>query len=532
MVIRSGHSITINTAFASSNTIVNDGAITTTASLTFNSGATYIHYLNRGTIPSATWNASSNCMIIGITNGPFAGGSNQTFGNVIWNCASQAGTYFLDAVNITGDLIVQNTNGFEARPTDGRANTVGGNYYQNGGYIRWAYSLPSSLTVSGNVVISGGECRLSNLTGDGVGTLNVNGDLTISGGGLTELGSTACQVSFVRSGTQTFLKTSGTISGNINFSVNNGSTLDVGTSIIDGSTGTFKLNSGAGIITAHPQGLSTGTGSIQVTGTKTFNTGANYTYNGLVAQITGDGLPNSVRRLTVNNPSGITLTNGVSVNNLLTMSSGNVNCGSNTLILTSTSSGSLSHTSGTIIGKFQRGVGSTDTDYLFPVGTLSYYTPATFRFSSLASSVDITAEFVESSPGVISPPYTDGTLLTNTFEDGYWHFSSSGTPSNTYTITLTGNGFTSYVVDGNTRITGRTSSLTNWHLIGNHGSITNQTITRTNISNLDVTAFDYAFATSCSSNANAGSDAVICKVPLFNLMVQAEGHIRGIHLMV
>lgn len=90
-------------------------------------------------------------------------------------------------------------------------------------------------------------------------------------------------------------------------------------------SGTFTLNAGATLLTAHPSGISaTGSsGSIQ-TVIFNYNTGANYIYNGSVAQTTGTGLPASVNSLSANNTSavGLKLTNNVTVNNNVTLSAG------------------------------------------------------------------------------------------------------------------------------------------------------------------------------------------------------------------
>jgi len=278
-------------------------------------GGTYEHARDGGSIPTATWDITSNCNITGVTT-TAPGGSNQTFGNLLWNCPSQSQPVFLATINISGNLTIQSTNGQEGRPTAGAAHSVGGDYYHNGGIVRWTRNVNGSLTVTGNVTIAGGECRLSN--GTGIGTLNLLGNLTISGGTLTETGSASGLVNFNKSGTQTFLKTSGTISQIINFVVNSGSVLDVGTSIIDGSSGTFNLLSGAGLISANSQGISStpGTGSIQVTGTKTFSTGADYTYNGTVSQITGNALPSTVRNLTIVNTNGVTNSQALTITGL------------------------------------------------------------------------------------------------------------------------------------------------------------------------------------------------------------------------
>ena len=64
--------------------------------------------------------------------------------------------------------------------------------------------------------------------------------------------------------------------------------------------------------------------------------------------------------------------------------------------------------------------------------------------------------------------------------------------SNTYTLTLAGNGFTSYVIDANTRITGRNAASQTGGHFGIHGSGTNSTIIRNGITNLNTSSFDYA----------------------------------------
>ena len=128
-------------------------------------------------------------------------------------------------------------------------------------------------------------------------------------------------------------------------------------------------------------------------------------------------------------------------------------------------------TSGTIIGKFKRAVSTTGVDYLFPVGTSSYYRPAIFNFSSLSASTNIISQFVAASPGSFTP-YADGvTQLDNAYTEGYWNFSSTSLPANTYSITLDGSGFSSYPIDANSRISGRNAGSTTWQAFGVHGSL-------------------------------------------------------------
>lgn len=59
------------------------GSITSTASnLSFSSGGVYQHSMNGSTIPTATWNAASTCLITGITGTIPSSGLGQSFGNL------------------------------------------------------------------------------------------------------------------------------------------------------------------------------------------------------------------------------------------------------------------------------------------------------------------------------------------------------------------------------------------------------------------------------------------------------------------
>ena len=82
-------------------------------------------------------------------------------------------------------------------------------------------------------------------------------------------------------------------------------TLDCGATPLVSGAGAFTLASGAtlGIGSTAAITSSGATGNIQVTGTRTFNTCPNYTYNGSLAQVTGNGLPSTVNNLTINNSS-------------------------------------------------------------------------------------------------------------------------------------------------------------------------------------------------------------------------------------
>ena len=87
-------------------TINNLGTLTCTNAtrLLFSAGGTYIHAINGGAIPTASWNAASNCNITGITS-TAPSGLAQAFGNFTWNCANHSST-----INLLGNLTTINGN--------------------------------------------------------------------------------------------------------------------------------------------------------------------------------------------------------------------------------------------------------------------------------------------------------------------------------------------------------------------------------------------------------------------------------------
>ena len=112
---------------------------------------------------------------------------------------------------------------------------------------------------------------------------------------------------------QTFTS-GGTISNVVNFTVNSGTTLQMAaaTTVISGN-GDFTLSSGATLGVTSSAGITTGgaIGNIQVTGTRTYSTGANYIYNGITNQAVGNGL-------TQNTPANIEINNSGNTVSLVT----------------------------------------------------------------------------------------------------------------------------------------------------------------------------------------------------------------------
>ena len=423
-------------------TVVNSGTITPTGTIQYNNGSNYEHAQNGGTIPIATWTANSTCLLTGITN-TVPGGINQDFGNFTWNCTGQGTNNISFATALTtinGNFTVSNTgstgtlNLMLSGPATYTTN-VGGDYIQTGGQfnIVGAGGTAGTLTlnVNGNFSLSGGTFNVHTNVNGGTGTLNIAGNFSISNGALTRGGSGTAIINFYGTGIQTYSKTGGSISNTVNFAVLSGSTLDVGTSLIDGSNGTFTLNSGAGIITAHVQGLSTtaGTGSIRVTGTKTYSTGANYTYNGTAAQVTGNGLTGA-SSLTIDNSGGaVTLTNNCTVSNQLTLNSV-LATGANTL--TVNNAAAVSRTNGHVNGNLRMNNGTGASSKTFMIGDASNYTPVTIDFGNITTAGGVTISTTGSEHPDIGSSDLDGNKSVNR----YWTLINNGTIFNNYSATF------------------------------------------------------------------------------------------------
>lgn len=295
-----------NTTVTGTGVIENYGNLPSsfTSRMTFQSGTTYIHGRNGGDVPFATWDANSNCIIAGTINTmPNTARFNQPFGNFIWDCPNQL-PFVSPAIpslngqlqNIAGDLLIFST---------------------GTGSLYLADAASFTTNVSGSYIQTGGTLVINNTSGSG--TLAIAGDFSMSGGTLSRNGGTSV-VSF-GTGTHIFTKLGGSITGVVDFSVLSGATIDFGTSVLDGSAGTFTLNGGAKIITSHPDGLNSAgaLGSIQ-TANRSFSTTADYEFQGASTGVFNTGASTNssasiVRNLTINNTSGsVTLSKPVTVN--------------------------------------------------------------------------------------------------------------------------------------------------------------------------------------------------------------------------
>lgn len=238
------------------------------------------------------------------------------------------------------------------------ANTYSGLTTVSNGTIQFNRVGGTTIPTTNNVAITGGTLRISTaqtindlslssgtLTVDAGVTLTINGTFTISGGTITNSGTIAygststlvysqgssrttslewpssnppANVTIESTGTNITLAANRTISGTM--TVKTGAILNMDSYTISG-TGDFDVQPGATLITAHTDGINgsnTTSGGISL-----FDEDASYTFNSPSAQVTGTMLPATVNNLTIDNSSGVTLSNpAVTVSGTLTINNG------------------------------------------------------------------------------------------------------------------------------------------------------------------------------------------------------------------
>jgi len=430
-----------------------------------------------------TLNPASTVIFNGTSNQTIPG---ATYGNLTYS-GSATGT-MAGSCTIAGNLSITNGNVI----LDNANNT----------------SYTHTVTGSFNVT-TGGNVDFGSGNGSGTATVNLSGNLSQTGSGYIQTSGSVPNgiINFagtaqtaqmadgeyinynINSGSTLTLAANFTYGGatgySSDFTVNSGGTLDCGTYLLiyenlGGTPATsFTLSSGASLITANTAGISTtaGTGSIQVV-TTTFSSGANYTYDGTAAQVTGvfptSPTASTLNNLTINNAAGVTLSQAESVAGVLTLTSGLLTTTSTNLITvnnaaTVTGASNTSFVNGPItkLGK---------QAFTFPVGVAGTgYVP--IAISAPASTTDaFFAQYVRSGASALGSVsaaglnhvsgcdywtlnHTAGASSVNV--TGYWNANSPC--GNAYVNDLTSvalahfNG-TSWNAYGNSSVSGTTAS--------------------------------------------------------------------------
>ena len=464
--IQNGHSMTTTAGWSLSGQgneirVESGGTLTVmwiaaTSSFRVESGGTYVHNAASGSangqagdIPGSAardFGPTSTVEIQKWANGgttPVALPSGVAWGNMKINVASLAGDWQQSGglTTVKGNLTVAATGG-KSLVLSGS----GGSSY--------------TLTVVGDLNISGGTLDMHNSNNSIANQINLGGSFNQTGGTFTRTSTSANLAgSFYFTGgssSVTFSQPAGTFTATrinitvdagkavtLNNNLNTGSyygrqftvggTLFCGTSIVSGS-GQFFLNAGGTLGIGDTNGIASGTtasGNIQTTTsvspTRTFSSAANYIYNGIAAQVTGSGLPTTVASLTISNANGVGLSRDVLVNGTLTFTSGRLKTSSNILrlVAAATVSGAGSST-GWVVGNLSKSfdVGQ-NWSFRFELGddAASSYTPAALASMGVGTAGTLTAT-VTASP---EPNLASGSGISGArYARRYWTITPSG----------------------------------------------------------------------------------------------------------
>ena len=156
------------------------------------------------------------------------------------------------------------------------------------------------------------------------------------------------------------------------------------------------------------------------TNTAGFSAGATTTtFGGTAAQsITG---ATTFYGLVFNNAAGFTLNNDITASNALTLTSGVIATGTNTLIFSPTTSCSVTRTSGYVNGKLRKNFTASVTTCDFEIGDSTNYTPVTAALTSVTAG-SVTASTTGTDHPQISASGIDSTASVNR----YWTLVPAG----------------------------------------------------------------------------------------------------------
>ncbi|MCX6305181.1 MAG: hypothetical protein NT040_09440 [Bacteroidetes bacterium] len=361
--------------------------------------------------------------------------------------------------------------------------TIAGNYEQTGGIFDFnptGYGAASVLNLAGNLTSTAGT---GSITTDGSGA--TNGQIIFNGTAtqtvtLSNSNAVIWTTCAVKSGSYVKLGSNVTLTGDYSAAqyyadlVVSG-TIDFGTFVLNdlpngnqANASHFVLNSGASLITANPDGLSlTGnTGSVQFNGPRTYNAGANYTYNGTSSQTTGAGLTGA-NNLTIANTGSagnniVSLSTATAVSGTLNFSSGMLTTtATNLLSVTNASTNAITGTSaasfinGPIKWSLPANLSSGST-YHFPVGNGTTYLP--FDLVNPNTGAGVVSAQVEATASGTGGTY-DATLASigNT---EYWSLTTAGNFTNSSAALTRPSAIAPFdVMGGSTAVAGTYTSL-------------------------------------------------------------------------
>jgi hypothetical protein len=393
LVINSGNTFTVangtGTDITVNGTVKNIGTFTLAASATMTVGAsgTYedAQAATTGTItlPTATWTAGSTCSLTGLvgvagTDYSLLQGVKQSFSN-----------FKINTPNLITKLLLT----------------------KNGGTSAPYMDITGTLTVDATGSGTGVQILSS---GNNNNTLVV-GQYVQNGGNVQALHNASSAA------TRNF-----TVTGD--FTLNNNSVFDAGNTTGTTATNITYVNVGGNVSVAP-------TATLQRTNqSATPGTVVTFIFNGTGAQTATFGLTAGPLNYTINNAAGVTLATNITVNGILTFTTGNITTGNNTVIISSTGS-VVASASGWVAGNLQKNIATGATAATFEVGGPLNYRPVTVAFGNVTTAGDLKAT-VSQTAGDHPQIATSGINAAKSV-NRFWTLTNSGVVFDNYSANFT-----------------------------------------------------------------------------------------------
>ena len=273
--------------------------------------------------------------------------------------------------------------------------------------LRLGAATPGQLTFAGGTLQTTASFTLSATRG-----IALNG----SGGGFDVASGTTLVYGGIATGSGDLVKSAaGTLDlGAATVSV--GGITIAGGVLVGPTPGTFTV-AGDWINNASAVAFSGGSGTVMLAGG--------------TPQAIGGSFSTTFSGLRFANATGVTLGTDTTVGGVLTFTTGTITTGASTIYLAA--GGSVSRTSGHVIGNFKKYVATGPTSVTFEVGDAGAYAPVTVAFANVSAAGDLTAGSTAGDHPAIGTSALDPSKSANRF----WTLVNAGIAFSTYDATFT-----------------------------------------------------------------------------------------------
>ena len=359
-------------------------------------------------------------------------------------------------MNGTADLITRNTrvtfNGSGAQTIGGAQQTTFRNLFVDKTAGTTVTLARPALVTNGDVIVVSGTLDLATFT---LNRSALGGEIGVVTGAFLKIGGTNSFPlnyaihSFNPTSTVDYYGTSQTVTaetyGHLNLSTSGTKTMPATPMTIQGNftmSGTASATAAANLTVNGNFTLGPGTtfgaassshivrANFSNSGTFTAGT-STFTFNGTGTQTIGGSNSTTFNSLNIDNAGGVVLSGvNTTVNGTLTFTSGNVTTGPRFIATSAT--GSVSRTSGHVVGNFQKFVATGAPTLTYEIGDSGAYTPVTVAFGSVSGAGTLTGSTTPSDHPNTGTSPVDRLRSVNR----YWTFTNSGLSFTNYSATF------------------------------------------------------------------------------------------------